>query len=64
MMFLVAVLTILYLVIGALIYSAAHKAYPEVDKYVLLIWILWPVFFIVEFIGELVTLGKEFFSKK
>lgn len=64
MIFLVAVLTILYFVIGALIYSAAHKAYPEVDKYVLLIWILWPVFFIVEFIGELVTLGKEFFSKK
>lgn len=64
MIFLVIVLALLYLAIGVIIYTAAHKVIPEADKYVLLIQILWPVFFIIEFIGELVILAKQLFSKK
>lgn len=47
------ILGLCYFGIGVMVYTAAHKAHPEAERFALLISILWPAFFIFEFICEL-----------
>lgn len=47
------ILGLCYFGIGVMVYTAAHKAHPETERFALLIAILWPAFFIFEFICEL-----------
>ena len=47
------ILGLCYFVFGVMVYTAAHKAHPEAERFALLIAILWPAFFIFEFICEL-----------
>lgn len=47
------ILGLCYFGIGVMVYTAAHKAHPEAERFALLIVILWPAFFIFEFICEL-----------
>ena len=48
-----AILCLCYFGIGVMVYTAAHKVHPETERFALLIAILWPAFFIFEFICEL-----------
>lgn len=64
MLFLKVILIILYLIIGACIYSVARKESPGVQDFVLLIWILWPVFFIAELIREIFMFLKGIFKRE
>lgn len=48
-----AILGLCYFGIGVMVYTAAHKAHQEAERFALLIAILWPAFFIFEFICEL-----------
>lgn len=47
------ILGLFYFGMGVMIYTAAHKVHPEAERFALLIAILWPFFFILEFICEL-----------
>lgn len=64
MSFLKIILIVLYLIIGACIYSVASKESPGVQDFVLLIWILWPVFFIAELIREIFMFLKGIFKRE
>lgn len=64
MLFLKVILIILYLIIGACIYTVASKEWPGVQDFVLLIWFLWPIFFIAELIREIFMFLKGIFKRE
>lgn len=64
MLFLKVILIVLYLIIGACIYSVAHKEWAGVQDFVLLIWILWPIFFISELVREIFMFLKGIFKRE
>lgn len=56
------ILGLCYFGIGVMVYTAAHKTHPGTERFALLIAILWPAFFILEFICELFLFVYEFIA--